>query len=97
DWQDSLASLDQVKARAKEFEAMDWFLTAMNLQRSKRRAEAQAAFRKGGEWIGGQQREAEDNAFLRLQYELRRPAIDGLKREAEDVLEGKDAAETRKG
>jgi hypothetical protein len=44
------------------------------------------------EWIEDQQRKAEENAVLRVQYEMMRPALESLRREAENLIEGKDPA-----
>ena len=65
------------------------------LQRLKRREEAKAALRKGVEWMEERKRQAEDNALLRSQYESVRPALDALRREAEDLLNGKDVSSDR--
>jgi tetratricopeptide (TPR) repeat protein len=89
DWSDSLASLEKVKAKAGTVDASDWFLTAMNLYQLKRREEARAALRKGVEWVDERKREAEDNPVLRIQYEMMRPNIEALRREAESLIEGK--------
>jgi hypothetical protein len=37
-----------------------------------------------------QQRKAEENAVLRFQYEMLRPALESLRREAENLIEGKE-------
>jgi tetratricopeptide (TPR) repeat protein len=92
DWRDSLASLERVKDKAGGLSARGWFLTAMSLHHLKRREEARAAWRKGVEWIDERQRQAEDNALLRFQYEMMRPAVEALRREAQDLIEGKDPA-----
>jgi hypothetical protein len=42
-------------------------------------------------------RQAEDNALLRFQYESMRPALDALRREAGDLLDGKDPSGDRVG
>jgi tetratricopeptide (TPR) repeat protein len=97
EWRDSLASLEKVKAKEGGLDANDWFLSAMDLHQLKRRGEARAAFRKAVEWIDERLRQAEDNAVLRFQYELMRPAIEALRREAESLLEGKDPANRRVG
>jgi tetratricopeptide (TPR) repeat protein len=89
DWRDSQASLEQVKAREGEFGATAWFLAAMNLHRLKRPDEARAAFQKAVGWIDERRRQARDNAVLQFQYELMRPTIEALQREAEQLLEGK--------
>jgi tetratricopeptide (TPR) repeat protein len=90
DWRDSLAALEKVKAKEGELDASGWFLSAMDLHQLKRREEGRAALRKGTEWIEERRRQAENNAFLRFQYEMMRPAIEGLRREAENLIEGKN-------
>jgi tetratricopeptide (TPR) repeat protein len=95
DWRDSLASLERLKARAGGLNACGWFLVAMARHQLKQREEARAALRQAAEWIGEQQRKAEDDALLRFQYEMMRPAIEGLKREAEGLIEGKGPAGQR--
>src|SRR5262249_47006640 len=92
DCRESLASLEKVKAKAGKFDASHWFLSAMNLYRLKRIEEARAALRKGVEWIDERKGEAEDNAMLRFQYEMMRPEIEALRREAESLIEGKGPA-----
>jgi tetratricopeptide (TPR) repeat protein len=93
DWRDSLQALDQLKARDSEYDASGWLLVAMNRQQLKHREEARTALRRAADWIAEQERKIEGNAQLRYQYEMMRPAIDALRREAEQLLEGKDAAE----
>jgi tetratricopeptide (TPR) repeat protein len=88
-WRDSLASLEKVKARESGLDASGWFLSAMALHQLERRAEARAALRKGAEWTEERRRQAEDNPLLRFQYEMTRPAIEALQREAENLIEGK--------
>jgi tetratricopeptide (TPR) repeat protein len=97
DWQDSLASLEQEKTRGGEFDAGDWLLIAMNRHQLNQRAEARDAFGKAVEWIEERKRQAEDNPVLRFQYELMRPGIEALRREAENLLQGKDATQERVG
>jgi tetratricopeptide (TPR) repeat protein len=92
DWRDSLAALEKVKAKEGELVASGWFLSAMDLHQLKRREEARAALRKGVEWIDERRRQAENNALLRFQYEMMRPAIEALRREAENLIEGKNPA-----
>jgi tetratricopeptide (TPR) repeat protein len=92
DWGDSLESLEQVKAREGGFDASAWFLSAMDLHHLKRRDEARAALRKGVEWIDERKRQAEENAVLRFQFEMMRSGIEALRREAENLIEGKDRA-----
>jgi tetratricopeptide (TPR) repeat protein len=96
-WRDSLASLDQVKAREGGFDASSWLLVAMNRHQLKQRPEARAALRQAAEWMREQQRKAEDNPALRIQYEMMRPGIESLKREAETLIEGKDPAGVKAG
>jgi tetratricopeptide (TPR) repeat protein len=91
-WRESLASLEEVKARAGEFGAREWLLTAMNRHRLRQRPEALAALRKAVEWIDERKRQGEDNPGLRLEYEMMRPAIESLRREAENLLQGNDPA-----
>lgn len=90
DWQDSLASLEMVKAKDGGWDASDWFLSAMNLHRLKRPKEARAALRKGVEWMDETKRQAEDNTLMRLRFEMMRPGIEALQKEAENLIEGKD-------
>src|SRR5262249_28799950 len=95
DWADSLAMLEKVKTGEGGLDASGWFLSAMNLHHLKRRPEARAALRKGLEWIDERKRQAEDNALLRFQFEMMRPALEALHREAETLIEGKTS--TRRG
>jgi tetratricopeptide (TPR) repeat protein len=97
DWRDSLASLEKVKAREGAFDASAWLLAAMGRQRLGQREEARAALRQAGEWVEEQQRKAEGNALLRLQFEMMRPSIEALRREAEGLIEGKDPEGDRVG
>jgi tetratricopeptide (TPR) repeat protein len=92
DWRDSLESLERVKALEGGFDATAWLLVAMNRQQLKQRAEAREALRKAVEWIDERRRQAEDNPVLRFQFEMARPTIEGLRREAEKLIEGKDPA-----
>jgi tetratricopeptide (TPR) repeat protein len=94
DWKESLGSLDQVKSRAGEHDATGWLWIAMNRQQLKQRAEAKNALRKAVEWIDERRRRAEDNAGLRLQLELMRPGLEALRREAEQLIDGKVRATT---
>jgi tetratricopeptide (TPR) repeat protein len=68
DWQDSLASVEKVKAKEGGLDANGWFLSAMNLHQLKQRNDARAAFRKADEWIEERKRQGEENALLRFQY-----------------------------
>jgi tetratricopeptide (TPR) repeat protein len=97
DWRDSLTSLETRKTRAGAFDALDWLLVAMNRCQLKQRDEARAALRMAVEWIQEQQRKAEGNPQIRFQYEMMRPSIDALRREAEDLIQGKDGAGDRVG
>jgi tetratricopeptide (TPR) repeat protein len=92
DWLDSLASLDKVKAGQNEFDASSWLLTAMNRHQLKQRAPARAAMQKAVEWIEDRQNKAKDDRLLQFQFEMMRPEIESLRREAEDLIEGKDPA-----
>ena len=62
DWQDSLASLERMKAREGDLDAFGWLLTAMNRHQRRQGDEARAAMRKAAEWVEEQQRKAEGNA-----------------------------------
>jgi len=95
DWRDSLASLDKVKAEQGEFSAVDWLLVAMNRQQLKQRQDARAALRKAIEWLEEQERKAEGNPLLRLQYEMMRSNIEALRQEAVNLIEGEDSAGRR--
>ena len=95
DWRDSLASLDKMKAKGGEFDASDWFLIAMNRHQLKQKNAARSALGKAVEWIEEMQRKAEDNALLRVQFEMMRPSIEALRREAEQLIEGKNPGDRR--
>jgi uncharacterized protein HemY len=90
DWPDSLDALEKVKAREGGCDGSCWLLIAMNRQRLKQKEEARGALRKAVEWIEEQKRKAENNALFRFQYEMMLPGIEALKREAEDLIEGKN-------
>jgi tetratricopeptide (TPR) repeat protein len=92
DWRDSLASLEKVKARAGELDAYGWFLSAMDLQQLKQGDEARAALRKGVQWIDETKRKAEGDPLVRVQYEAMRPDVEAMRREAEDLIDGKGPA-----
>jgi tetratricopeptide (TPR) repeat protein len=96
-WRDSLAALDKVKTQEGDYDASAWLLVAMNRHQLKQKEDARAALRKAGEWMATQQRKAEGNALLRFQYETIRPSIEALKKEAENLIEGKDPAGERVG
>jgi tetratricopeptide (TPR) repeat protein len=91
DWQESLASLEKLKAKEGGLDGSGWLVSAMNLYRLKRREEARAALRKAVEWINERRRQAEDNPLLRFQFEMMRPGFDALRREAEHLIEGKES------
>jgi tetratricopeptide (TPR) repeat protein len=97
DWRGSLASLEKMKAKGGELDASDWFLVAMNRQQLQQRDEARVALRKAVEWIEELQRKAEGNALLRFRYEMMRPGIEALRREAESLIDGKDPSGDRVG
>jgi tetratricopeptide (TPR) repeat protein len=92
DWRDSLASLDQVHAHQGDLTGSNLLLIAMNHHQLKQRDEAKQALQKAVKWIDDRKRQAEDNPALRLRYEMMRPSFDSLRREAENLLEGKDPA-----
>jgi hypothetical protein len=96
-WRDSLESLENLKAREGGLDGSGWLLTAMDRHQLKEGEEARRALRKAGEWIAERQRQAEGDALLRFQYELMRPGLEALRREAEDLIEGKDPADQRVG
>jgi tetratricopeptide (TPR) repeat protein len=97
DWRDSLASLENGKVREGGFEGLVLLLIAMNRHQLKQHDEARAALRQAVEWMEEQQRKAEGNPTLRYQYERMRPSIESLKREAENLIEGKDPAGVKAG
>jgi tetratricopeptide (TPR) repeat protein len=88
DWRDSLGSLDTLKARRGEFDASDLLLSAMNLHRLGRKPEARAAVVNAVRWMEEKSRKAEGDAMLRMEYELMRPAVEALLREARSLIEG---------
>jgi hypothetical protein len=92
DWRDSLETLERLKAGGGQFTAAGWFLVAMNRQQLKQKEAAKSALRSGVEWMAEQQRKAEEDPVIRFQYELRRPAFDALRREAQGLIEGKDSS-----
>ena len=95
-WQGSLASLEALKARqGGEFGASDWLLSAMDLYRLNRENEARAAVAKAVEWIEERRRKAAGNALLRMEYELMRPALEALLREAQNLINGEPDDGTR--
>ena len=94
DWSGSLDALGEVKRREGDFDAADWFLSAMNLHRLQRPDEARTAMRNGEEWLIDAKRRAEQNPILRLGLEVSLELIESLRQEAADLLEGKDVAWT---
>jgi tetratricopeptide (TPR) repeat protein len=86
DWRDSLASLERVKVKAGAFSASEWLLLAMNRQQLKQPDAAWAAYRKAIEWIDQRKGRAEGDAVLRFQFEMMRPVLEPLLREAESLL-----------
>jgi uncharacterized protein HemY len=86
DWQDSQASLEKVRAREGGFDPSCWFLNAMNRHQLKEKEGARAALRRGVESMQEQDRKAAGNVQLLLQYELARPALEDLRREAESLI-----------
>jgi tetratricopeptide (TPR) repeat protein len=97
DWQDSLGALERLRAREGGYDGSGWLLVAMNRHRLKQHEAARGALRKAVEWIEERQRQAEGNAALRFQFEMMRPALEGLRQEAEDLIEGRDAYGRRLG
>lgn len=89
-WRESLAALERMKAHSgAEPDARYWFLVAMDRQQLKERSAAVEALRKGKAWMEAQTSEDQDPAH-RAGFELLRPAIEPLRREAERLLQGKD-------
>jgi hypothetical protein len=88
-WQDSLASLEALKARqGGEFDASDWLVSAMNHYRLNREEEARAALAKAVEWMEERRRKAGGNARSRMEYELMRTSVEALFREAQNLING---------
>jgi tetratricopeptide (TPR) repeat protein len=90
EWKQSLESLEQLKAKEGEHSASDWFLIAMNRYRRNERKEAREAFQKADDWIEERKRQGEDDAGQRFQNEMMRPKLERQRREAEDLLNGKE-------
>lgn len=88
-WADSMSSLEKVKELNKELDANAWFLSAMNLLQLKRKDEARAALKKGVDWFDDLRRKSEDHPILRYRFEWIRPDIERMRREAEQLLDGK--------
>jgi tetratricopeptide (TPR) repeat protein len=99
DWGDSLASLETLKARDKDggFEAFGWLLTAMNRFRLGQKEQAAAALRKAEGWIEDQRRKAEGEPLLQFQHQMLLHDIEPLRREAKDLIQGKDGSGDRVG
>jgi hypothetical protein len=91
-WRDSLTSLERLKTLTGEYDAEDWFLIAMNRQQLKQYREAKEALREGSNWIEATRRKAEEDPTLRFRFEMMRRSIEALRREAEQLIEGKDRA-----
>jgi hypothetical protein len=90
DWSNSVAALDQVKAKQGDLQATDFFLLAMNQYQLKRPEDAKASLGKGINRWEELVREAEDNAELRVKIEGMRPTMEALKQEAQELLKGKN-------
>jgi hypothetical protein len=75
-----------------QFTATGWFLVAMNRHQLKQGEAAKSALRSGVEWMAEQQRMAEEDPVIRFRFELRRPVLESLRREAEALIEGKDGS-----
>jgi tetratricopeptide (TPR) repeat protein len=97
DWRESLAALEKVKAQEGGVDGSYWILSAMALQQLQRKEEARAALQKGVAWMDERKRQAENNALLRFQYDQIRPALEALRQEAEQLLEGKGPGGERRG
>jgi tetratricopeptide (TPR) repeat protein len=97
DWKDSLAALEKLKAKEGGFDASAWLLVAMNRHRLKQRDQALEALHKADQWIEERQKHAETDTRLRIQLEMAWPALEFLRREAEDLIQGKDPANRRLG
>jgi hypothetical protein len=69
----------------------------MDRHHLKQHQEAADALRKAVDWINTTQRQAEDNPVLRFQFEMMRPGLEALRREAERLLEGTDRSNDRVG
>jgi tetratricopeptide (TPR) repeat protein len=85
-WGKCLDALEVLKKKENGFDASGWFLTAMSLHQLKQRDKARAAYQKGVEWIN----EAMGNEVLLIQYLRMKDAIETLRQEAKNLLEGKD-------
>jgi len=66
-------------------------MAAMSLYRLNHQEEARAAIRKASDWIDERTRKAGDDVRLGMEYEFMRPAIEGLLREARQLL-GEDVS-----
>jgi tetratricopeptide (TPR) repeat protein len=92
DWRDSLNSLELMKAGDNRVDARHWYLISLNRSKLNQKVEAQEAFRKGNEWAGETERKAATDLRLRFQLDSIRPALERLRREAEELIQGKDPA-----
>jgi tetratricopeptide (TPR) repeat protein len=88
DWKDSLATLDRLKSTENRLGAHAWLVSAMNLHRLARVEEARAALRKANDWMDSQERKAQADVQIRLEYELIRPSLERLLQEARELLAG---------
>ena len=87
-WQDSLRSLDELRAKEGKLDAFGWFVTAMNRKQLKQGEQAKDAYRKGVKWIEERQKQAADDPVLRYQYESMREPLEQLRKDTEKLLEG---------
>jgi tetratricopeptide (TPR) repeat protein len=92
DWRESLESLEKAKAKMGEINAESWLLTALIRFQLKQLKEAHAALRKADAAIEELRRTAEGDATLRIQLEQRRPTLELLRREAEQLRKENDPA-----
>lgn len=97
EWHDCRESLDQLKEKERELDGPSLFLLSMTQHQLKQIPESKATFRKAQNWVEDRKRQAESDPVKRLQFELQRPAIDLLRREAEFLLEGKDPSGDKVG
>ena len=86
-WQASLDSISRLKEIQGQSDASDWFLVAMNRHQLKLHGAALRALRKGVETFEQQEREANHDPALRLQFEMARPSLEALYLEAKSLLE----------
>jgi tetratricopeptide (TPR) repeat protein len=88
-YHESLASLGKLKAMEGGFGASAQFLRAMALYRLNQGEEARTAYRQGILWIEEKRRQAASDDMLRFQLETALPSIEGMRQEAEALIEGK--------